>query len=163
MITNNKEIKNVVMYCRTSSELQADNFSIAMQKDAIKEYCNKHNYNLIGEYIDECKSGTSTNNRTDFNKMLNDIKNNSTISAVLIYRISRISRSLADTVNTIQLLDHYNVNLISTEDNINTSDMFGRTIVYILGTFAELDRNNIVSTCRSGMMQRSKEGLWNGG
>lgn len=163
MIDNNKEIKNVIMYCRTSSELQADNFSIAMQKNAIKDYCNKHNYNLIGEYIDECKSGTSTNNRTDFHRMLEDIKNNPTISAVLIYRISRISRSLADTVNTIQLLDHYNVNLISTEDNLNTGDMFGRTIVYILGTFAELDRNNIVSTCRSGMMQRSKEGLWNGG
>lgn len=163
MMTNN-EIKNVVMYCRTSTELQADNFSIPAQIDKITQYCKFHNYNLTGKYIDECKSGTTIKNRTSFINLINDIKSKkNTISAVIIFDISRIARNLSDLSSIINLFEKYNIALISIHDNINTSDAYSRSMAYIFGTFAELNRYSIVNACRSGMEQRAKKGLWNGG
>ena len=164
MINNNKEFKNVVMYCRTSSELQADNFSISAQSNKITSYCEFHNYNIIGKYIDECKTGTTTKNRTNFINLINDIKSkDNRITAVIICDISRIARNISDLSSMIKLFEEYNISLISIDDNINTSDIYSRSMAYILGTFAELNRYSIVNTCRSGMKQRAKEGLWNGG
>lgn len=160
---DNKDIKNVVMYCRTSCELQRDNNSIPMQKSKIEEYCKFHNLNIVEAYIDECESGTTTD-RPDFIRMINDIKNNKhNISSVIIFKINRISRKLVDTANIINLLDNYNVSLISVTDNIDTTGAWGRSLAYFLGTFAEMDRNNIISNCTSGMHERAKKGLWNGG
>ncbi|HCQ5550135.1 TPA: recombinase family protein [Clostridioides difficile] len=164
MIKNNKEIKNIFMYCRTSTDLQIDNFSIPSQIDKITAYCKLYGYNICGKYIDEGKSGTTIKNRTNFVQMIKDMKSKSNpIQAILVYNISRLSRSLSDIAYIIKLLEEYDITLISIDDNINTSDIYGRSIAYMLGTFAELSRYNIVSTCRSGMEQRAKEGLWNGG
>lgn len=166
MVVNSeqKKIKNVVIYCRTSSNLQADNFSIDGQTSVIKEYCKRNKFNIVGTYIDECKSGTTTKNRLEYEKMINDIKNNcNEIDAIVIYKLSRISRNMADMVNIVSLLESYNVNLISVEDNIDTSSPMGKTIFYLIGAFAEMDRENIVSNCKMGMKERATKGLWNGG
>ncbi|MGL4991296.1 MAG: recombinase family protein [Sarcina sp.] len=164
MISNNKEIKNIFMYCRTSTDLQIDNFSIPSQINKITDYCKLFGYNISGQYIDEGKSGTTIKNRTNFVQMIKDMKSKSNpVQAILVYNISRLSRSLSDIASIIKLLEEYDITLISIDDNINTSDIYGRSIAYMLGTFAELSRHNIVSTCRSGMEQRAKEGLWNGG
>ncbi|MDI6220628.1 recombinase family protein [Clostridioides difficile] len=164
MLTNNKEIKNIFMYCRTSTDLQIDNFSIPFQINKITDYCKLYDYNISGKYIDEGKSGTTIKNRTNFIQMIEDMKSKSSpIQAILVYNISRLSRNLSDIASIIKLLEEYNITLISIDDNINTSDIYGRSIAYMLGTFAELSRYNIVNTCRSGMEQRAKEGLWNGG
>ena len=157
-------IKNVVMYCRTSSNLQADNFSIDGQTYVIKEYCKRNNLNIIDTYIDECKSGTTTKNRLEYERMINNIKiNHKEIHAIVIYKLSRISRNMADLVNIVTLLESYNVNLISIEDNIDTSSPMGKTMFYLLGAFAEMDRENIISNCKMGMKERAMKGLWNGG
>ncbi|GAB6168816.1 hypothetical protein JCM1393_12760 [Clostridium carnis] len=162
--TEQNKIKNVVIYCRTSSNLQADNFSIDGQTSVIKEYCKRNKFNIVGAYIDECKSGTTTKNRLEYEKMINDIKNNcKEIDAIVIYKLSRISRNMADMVNIVSLLESYNVNLISVEDNIDTSSPMGKTIFYLIGAFAEMDRENIVSNCKMGMKERATKGLWNGG
>ncbi|HBH3439851.1 recombinase family protein [Clostridioides difficile] len=162
--TEQNKIKNVVIYCRTSSNLQADNFSIDGQTSVIKEYCKRNKFTIVGTYIDECKSGTTTKNRLEYERMINDIKNNSNeIDAIIIYKLSRISRNMADMVNIVSLLEGYNVNLISVEDNIDTSSPMGKTIFYLIGAFAEMDRENIVSNCKMGMKERATKGLWNGG
>lgn len=149
--TEQNKIKNVVIYCRTSSNLQADNFSIDGQTSVIKEYCKRNKFTIVGTYIDECKSGTTTKNRLEYERMINDIKNNSNeIDAIIIYKLSRISRNMADMVNIVSLLEGYNVNLISVEDNIDTSSPMGKTIFYLIGAFAEMDRENIVSNCKMG-------------
>lgn len=161
MDTNNN-IKNVVMYCRTSSNLQVDNYSIDGQTTEVAQYCKNNNLNLVNTYIDACISGTSTKNRDSFKNMLTDIQHNN-IDAIVIYKLSRISRNMHDLVNTVNFLKEHNVHLISIEDNIDTSSAMGMTFLYLLGAFAEMDRDNIVSNCKMGMHQRSSEGLWNGG
>lgn len=162
MMNNNKEIKNVVMYCRTSSELQADNFAIDGQATYVKEYCKKNNYNIVNSYVDECLSGSSTDKRTSFKEMLKFVSKNDTY-AIVIYKLSRISRNMRDLVNIIDYLRKCDVHLISVCDNIDTSTSMGMSFLYLLGIFAEMDRENILSNCKMGMRQRAIDGLWNGG
>lgn len=157
-----KEIKNVVMYCRTSSNLQADNFSLDGQSTSITEYCVRNKFNILNSYVDACLSGTTTNNRTSFQQMLNDIKTNE-IHAIVVYKLSRISRNMQDLVNIVNFLKECNVHLISIEDNIDTSTPMGMTFLYLIGAFAEMDRENIISNCKMGMKERALNGLWNGG
>lgn len=162
MMNNNKEIKNVIMYCRTSSELQADNFAIDGQATYVKEYCKKNNYNIVNSYVDECLSGSSTDKRTSFKEMLKFVSKNDTY-AIVIYKLSRISRNMRDLVNIIDYLRKCDVHLISVCDNIDTSTSMGMSFLYLLGIFAEMDRENILSNCKMGMRQRAIDGLWNGG
>ncbi len=158
----NKEMKNVFMYCRTSSILQADNFSLDGQSTAITEYCVRNKFNILDSYVDACLSGTTTNNRTSFQQMLSDIKN-SKIHAIVVYKLSRISRNMRDLVNIVNFLKECNVHLISIEDNIDTSTPMGMTFLYLIGAFSEMDRENIISNCKMGMKERALNGLWNGG
>lgn len=162
MLNNNKQIQNVVIYCRTSSELQADNFSIEGQATFIKEFCKKNNYTIINSYIDECKTGTSIDSRNSFKQMLIDIKINN-INAVVVYKLSRISRKMKDIVNFVNYLQENDIHLITIEDHIDTSSPMGVIFLYLLGIFSEMDRDNIVSNCKMGMRQRAIDGLWNGG
>ncbi|WP_061313228.1 recombinase family protein [Clostridium botulinum] len=163
MNTNKNKFKNVITYCRTSSNLQADNFSIDGQTSVIKDYCRRNNFNIINSFVDECKSGTTTKNRIEYERMIYTIKNIPDIHAIVIYKLSRISRNMTDLVNLVALLEHYNVNLISIEDNIDTSTPMGKTLFYLIGAFAEMDRENIISNCKMGMKERAVKGLWNGG
>lgn len=162
MLNNNKQIQNVVIYCRTSSELQADNFSIEGQATFIKEFCKKNNYTIVNSYIDECKTGTSIDSRNSFKQMLIDIKINN-VNAVVVYKLSRISRKMKDIVNFVNYLQENNIHLITIEDHIDTSSPMGVIFLYLLGIFSEMDRDNIVSNCKMGMRQRAIDGLWNGG
>ena len=163
MNTNKNKFRNVITYCRTSSNLQADNFSIDGQTSVIRDYCKRNNFNIIGSFVDECKSGTTTKNRIEYERMIYTIKNTPDIHAIVIYKLSRISRNMTDLVNLVALLEHYNVNLISIEDNIDTSSPMGKTLFYLIGAFAEMDRENIISNCKMGMKERAVKGLWNGG
>lgn len=162
MLNNNKQIQNVVIYCRTSSELQADNFSIEGQATFIKEFCKKNNYTIVNSYIDECKTGTSIDSRNSFKQMLIDIKINN-VNAVVVYKLSRISRKMKDIVNFVNYLQENDIHLITIEDHIDTSSPMGVIFLYLLGIFSEMDRDNIVSNCKMGMRQRAIDGLWNGG
>ena len=65
--TSNK----VALYARFSSDNQRSE-SIDAQIRAMKAYCEQHNFTIVETYIDEAKSGTSTDKRTAFNKMIKD-------------------------------------------------------------------------------------------
>ncbi|MDI9210504.1 recombinase family protein [Clostridium butyricum] len=104
-------------------------------------------FNILTPYVDACLSGTTTKNRTSFQQMLNDIKTNE-IHAIVVYKLSRISRNMQDLVNIVNFLKECNVHLISIEDNIDTSTPMGMTFLYLIGAFAEMDRENIISNCK---------------
>ena len=87
----------------------------------------------------------------------------SKIDAIVIWKLSRISRNITDLVNIVDNLSENGVALISFKDNINTLDKMGKYFIYIGGIFAEMERDSIVTQLKGGMAQRAKEGKWNGG
>lgn len=161
MTENN--IKNAVAYIRVSTNLQIDGFSLDGQLKEIQDYCNKNNINLVRYYKDAGISGTSIENRTEFQRMLHDISKDKNINTIIVWKLSRLSRSMTDLTNTISFLEKHNVNLICINPGIDISSSMGKIFVYMTGIFAEMERDNIIETCKMGMKQRALDGKWNGG
>jgi len=156
-------IKNVAIYTRVSTAEQVEGYSINAQKSELEKYCSEKGYKVVGYYSDAGITGTSISQRTQFKTLLKDIETKGNIDAVLIWKLSRISRKMVDLVNILDFFDTYDVYLISTTDSIDTSTKKDKSFIYMAGIFAEMERDNIVSSLRNGMKQRAREGKWNGG
>lgn len=96
--------------------------------------------------------------------MLRDIKTHKdNIDAVIIWKLSRISRNMMDLVDIVRYFEEHNIVIISITDHIDTSSVMGKFFFYLVGAFAEMERENIVIQAKNGMKKRAEEGKWNGG
>ncbi|WP_425449481.1 recombinase family protein [Dethiothermospora halolimnae] len=159
-----RKVKNVVLYLRVSTQEQTKNYSIKAQETELTQYCKAYNYNIVNIYKDEGISGKNFEDRIDFKKMIRKIDNNpNDYDAILIYKLSRISRDSADLNQLIKYLHERDIYLISKEDGIDTSTPMGKAMAQILGAIVEMERETILTQAKSGMKQRAREGKWNGG
>lgn len=109
-----------VGYCRFSSENQADGFSIEAQKNAINEFASRMGYEIIRFYVDEAKSGTTTEGRTAFLDMLSDSKNHE-FQVVIVHKLDRFARSRIDSAVSKKVLKDNGVRLISVLEQLDDS------------------------------------------
>lgn len=88
---------NVAIYCRLSREDEdsSQSASIQNQKEFLKEYAEKNNWNIYDYYIDDGYTGTNFN-RPGFKRMINDIENK-LINIVITKDLSRLGRNYLDT------------------------------------------------------------------
>ncbi len=91
-------MKNVVAYCRVSTDEKDQLHSLETQKEFFEAYALKHEMNLIHIYSDAGISGTKTKNRAAFHQMMRDAETGS-FTAILIKDVSRLAR------NTVVLLE----------------------------------------------------------
>jgi len=82
---------------------------------------------------------------------------------MLVYRLDRISRSLADFVNILSTFKEYGVEFVSTQEAFDTSSPYGELIVKILAVFAEFERQSIISRVTQAYEHRSEMGFYMGG
>ena len=158
---NNKT--KAVLYARVSTEEQAtEGYSINAQKELLYEYANKNNIEIIEEYIDEGKSGKSIEGRPEMKRLLRDAKDEN-FNAVIIYKLDRLSRKTKDALEIAEKLDFHNVQIISYSENIDTTTPGGKMFFTILSSVAEMERSTIIDRAKMGMVQRAKEGYYNGG
>lgn len=126
------------------------------------EYCK---YETHGEpyriYIDKGYSGKDTN-RPAFEEMLRDIEKKA-ISSVVVYKLDRISRSILDFSNLMEVFQKYEVEFISTTEKFDTSTPIGRAMLNICIVFAQLERETIQKRIVDAYYARSKKGLYMGG
>lgn len=158
-----KSIKNVILYTRVSTEEQVKGFSLDAQLNDMTEYCNHHGYSVIAVYTDEGITGKFLDCRDEMKRLLRHVKLDSSIDAVVIWRSTRIARNLKDLTQMISLFEQNEVALISITENIDTSTYIGKYFSYFAGIMAEMEGNSIVIQSKNGMLQRAKDGLWNGG
>lgn len=154
----------VYIYTRVSTDLQSDNNSLPAQRDAIKKYADYKGFQIVREYCDNGVSGKNIKNREEFRKMLEDIENNRDgVKYVMVFKLSRFGRNAADTLQSLQFMQDYGVNLISVTDNLDSSVAAGKMIITMLSAMAEMERENILDQTMSGRKQKAREGKWNGG
>lgn len=157
-------IENVAGYVRVSTGMQVEGYSLESQTREITEYSKRNSLNLIKVYEDAGLSGTTTDDRIEFNRLLIDIeegKNN--IKTIITFKLSRISRNVRDVANLVDFLEKNNVNLVCIQDNIDTRTPMGKVFIYLAAIFAEMERDNIVEFGKMGQKQRALNGYWNGG
>ena len=146
------EKMKVGIYARGSTNEQKTN---EQQIKELYDYCELYKHEVVAEYQDT-ESGTTTN-RKGFQRMLQDVKDNR-IEAVLIWKFDRLSRSLLDLINTVNIFKQYNVQLISKHELVDTSKPEGRLLFNILGSFAEFEVDSIKKRTLLGLERAKREG-----
>ena len=125
------------IYARQSVD-KKDSISIESQI----EFCK---YELKGgnckEYTDKGYSGKNTD-RPKFQELVRDIKRG-LIAKVVVYKLDRISRSILDFANMMELFQQYNVEFVSSTEKFDTSTPMGRAMLNICIVFAQLERETI--------------------
>lgn len=148
---------NIAIYAR-KSVFREDSISIKSQIEMCK-------YEARGEecviYQDNGFSGKNTE-RPDFQRMMNDIKSNK-ISKVIVYKLDRISRSILDFSEMMDVFQKHNVDFVSATEKFDTSSPMGRAMLNICIVFAQLERETIQQRVTDAYASRSKKGFYMGG
>lgn len=104
----------------------------------------------------------ATLERPGFEKMMKDIEAEE-FTALICYKLDRVSRSTSDFSTLIKELDEINVDFISIKENFDLSTPMGRAMMMVTSVFAQLERETIAERVRDNMIDRAKMGKWNGG
>lgn len=152
------------LYTRVSTEIQLDGYSLEAQKERLRKEAGHRGMKVVGEYSDEGKSGKNIKGRPEFQKMLNDIKDGKDkVDYVLVFKLSRFGRNAADTLNSLQYMEDFGVNLLCVEDSIDSAGASGKLMISVLAAVAEIERENIKEQTMAGRKQKARDGRWNGG
>jgi len=155
--------RKTAIYLRVSTDAQREEgYSIDAQKEMAEAFVKSKGIKNYGFYIDGGFSGSNLD-RPQLKQLIDDVKAGK-ISAVVVYKLDRLSRSQKDTLYLIEDIFNPNgVDFISMNESMDTSTPLGRLMLGILSAFAQLERENIRERTRMGMKERVKTGLWMGG
>ncbi|WP_201716152.1 recombinase family protein [Rossellomorea arthrocnemi] len=157
------QIKSVAIYVRVSTEEQAsEGYSIAAQLQTLRQYTSLYGWQIAEEYVDEGISGKDIKGRPAMQRLVSDVSKDK-FQAVLVWKISRLSRNMLDTLVLLDKFEEYDVKFISYSENFDTSSPIGKLVVQLMASIAEMERNTLSENVKLGMTQRAREGSWNGG
>jgi DNA invertase Pin-like site-specific DNA recombinase len=155
------------IYTRKSSEHNLDLAftSLDAQREACEAYIKSQAHEgwraIPGRYDDGAYSGASLD-RPAVQKLLADIRA-ATIDVVLVYKVDRLTRSLADFAKVIELFDAHNVSFVSVTQSFNTRSSMGRLTLNVLLSFAQFEREVIGERVRDKIAASKRKGIWVGG
>jgi DNA invertase Pin-like site-specific DNA recombinase len=156
--------EQIAIYSR-KSKFTGKGESIENQIELCKQYIRPRYPNCNDEgiliYEDEGFSGGNME-RPQFKKMMAEARAKK-FSAIVCYRLDRISRNIGDFAKLIEELDGLKVDFISIKEQFDTSSPMGRAMMYISSVFSQLERETIAERIRDNMHELSKTGRWLGG
>lgn len=139
--------------------------SIENQIELCRQYISGHFSRDLAEnafvYEDEGFSGGNLD-RPQFKKMMQEARKKK-FTAIVCYRLDRISRNIGDFANLIEELNGLHISFISIKEQFDTSSPMGRAMMYIASVFSQLERETIAERIRDNMHELSKSGRWLGG
>ena len=151
-------IQKVAIYIRVSTLDQARNgYSLAAQRKTLEDYATLHGYEVVHVYADEGISGKDISHRPAVREMLEEIKEGG-IDIILVWALSRLTRSVADLYKILELLQRHNVSLVSHTEAFNTTTPMGRAMIGFLGIFAQMEREITAERVRTAMAERAAQG-----
>ena len=117
--TQIKELIPAAIYLRYSCR-QQKSVSLAIQEEKIRAWANVNGYKVVATYQDAEKSGTNTEKRDGFQRMMQD-SSGGIFKAIIVAAIDRFSRSVADTEAALKVLKDNGVELLSVSEDIASS------------------------------------------
>jgi site-specific DNA recombinase len=155
------------IYTRVSTDhgLDQEFNSLDAQYDAASAYIKSQahaGWALIkSRYDDGGYSGGSTD-RPDLQKLLHDIRARK-LDVIVVYKVDRLTRSLADFAKLVELFDSYGVSFVSVTQHFNTTTSMGRLTLNVLLSFAQFEREVTSERIRDKIAASKRKGLWVGG
>ncbi len=166
-MTDKKKPIRCVVYTRKSSEegLEQEFNSLDAQREAGEAYIHSQKHEgwvlLPNRYDDGGISG-GTMDRPGLQQLLADVRANK-IDVVVVYKVDRLSRSLGDFAQIIDLFDKHGVSFVSVTQQFNTTTSMGRLTLNILLSFAQFEREVTSERIRDKIALSKKKGMWMGG
>ena len=152
-------INRAVIYCRVSTKDQVENFSLATQEKACRDYCTRNNFVVDKVFVEEGESA-KTANRTQFQKMLAYCRENKgRVGRVVVYAVNRFARSSHDHLATRAFLGGLGVNLRSVSETFDESSQ-GKFMESIMAAVAQLDNDVRGDRTVDGMKAAIQAGRW---
>jgi site-specific DNA recombinase len=155
------------IYTRVSTEqgLDQEFNSLDAQYDAASAYIKSQahaGWTLIrSRYDDGGYSGGSTD-RPDLQRLLDDIRARK-IDVIVVYKVDRLTRSLADFAKLVELFDAHGVSFVSVTEQFNTTTSMGRLTLNVLLSFAQFEREVTSERIRDKIAASKRKGIWVGG
>ncbi|KAF6616196.1 recombinase family protein [Paenibacillus polymyxa] len=150
--------KKVAAYCRVSTDSEEQKESYTNQVNHYTQYIqNNLEWEMADIYADEGITGTSTKNRTHFNRMIQDARNGK-LDLILVKSISRFARNTLDLLKYVRELKSLGVAVFFERENINTLDTTGEVLLTILSSLAQDESRNISENSRWGILRGFQNG-----
>jgi len=140
-------IKRAVIYVRVSTVEQAEEGnSLSTQEKICREYAFKQGYEVVDVFVERGESA-KTANRTELQKMLPFVTNKkNSITAIIIYKIDRLSRNTDDYSQIRNLLKRYGVAIKSVSEMIEDTPA-GRLMENMMSNIAQFDNDVRTERC----------------
>lgn len=155
------------IYTRVSTEngLDQEFNSLDAQYEASSAYIRSQAHagwsQLKGRYDDGGYSGGSTE-RPALQKLMDDVRGRK-VDVLVVYKVDRLTRSLADFAKLVELFDQYGVSFVSVTQQFNTTTSMGRLTLNVLLSFAQFEREVTSERIRDKIAASKKKGIWVGG
>src|SRR5437588_294250 len=155
------------IYTRVSTDqgLEQDFNSLDAQYDASQAYIRSQAHAgwclLRAKYDDGGFSGGNTD-RPALQRLLEDVRAGR-VDVIVVYKVDRLSRSLADFAKLVELFDRHNVSFVSVTQQFNTTTSMGRLTLNVLLSFAQFEREVTSERIRDKIAASKRKGLWVGG
>jgi site-specific DNA recombinase len=154
--------QKVALYIRVSTHEQSEHgFSIDAQSEALQQHCQMQKWAIYDLYIDRGISGKSVTNRPALQQLLQDAASQK-FQLVLVWKINRLARNVADLLNIAEHFRKHQVALRSLTEPFETETPMGQFSLHMMAAVGELERKTIAENFRLGKQQRNKQGKYCG-
>src|SRR5499433_255729 len=159
--------KRCAIYTRKSSEegLEQEFNSLAAQREACEAYIRSQQHEgwvLSKTRYDDGGFSGGNLERPALQHLLTDVRGDR-IDIVVVYKVDRLTRSLADFARLVEIFDARGVSFVSITQQFNTTSSMGRLTLNVLLSFAQFERDVTGERIRDKIAASKKKGLWMGG
>lgn len=163
---NTKPLRCAV-YTRVSTDagLEQDFNSLDAQREACEAYIKSQTHEgwrLIKGHFDDGGFSGGNMERPALQALLAEIHERR-LDIVVVYKVDRLTRSLADFAKLVELFDAHSVSFVSVTQSFNTTTSMGRLTLNVLLSFAQFEREVTGERIRDKIAASKKKGLWMGG
>lgn len=155
------------IYTRKSTEegLDQDFNSLDAQREACASYVASQaslGWRLVPDHYDDGGISGGTMERPALQRLLTDIRERR-VDVVVVYKIDRLTRSLADFAKIVEIFDNAEASFVSVTQQFNTTTSMGRLTLNVLLSFAQFEREVTAERIRDKIAASKKKGMWMGG
>jgi DNA invertase Pin-like site-specific DNA recombinase len=162
-----RKILRCAIYTRKSTEfgLEQDFNSLDAQREACEAYIKSQaheGWKLVPTLYDDGGISGATLERPAVQTLMADVKARK-IDIIVVYKVDRLTRSLADFAKLVELFDANNVSFVSITQQFNTTTSMGRLTLNVLLSFAQFEREVTAERIRDKIAASRQKGIWMGG
>jgi DNA invertase Pin-like site-specific DNA recombinase len=155
------------IYTRKSTEhnLDLEFNSLDAQREACEAYIKSQSHEgwrLVGDRYDDGAFSGASLDRPALRRLLAQVRVRQ-IDVIVVYKVDRLTRSLADFAKLVELFDQHSVSFVSVTQHFNTTSSMGRLTLNVLLSFAQFEREVIGERVRDKIAASKRKGLWVGG